>query len=66
LTKADPLRFVLGMAQMFGAVAGITLLLMTGPGATTLVVLAITTALSIMSRVLYRHGRTNRSRQQAL
>ena len=51
---ATPARFALGMAQMFGAAAGLTLLITTGVSPATLGVVAVTTGLSIASRLLYR------------
>ena len=48
------MRFAIGMAQMFGAVAGIVLLVLTGVSVATLAVVSLTTALSLTSRIVYR------------
>lgn len=47
------LRLLSGMFQMFGAVAGLTLLLTTGLSAATLLTALATTALSLTSRRLW-------------
>ena len=47
-------RFWLGMAQMFGAMAATVLLCTTGLSAATLTLTAVTTACTVVSRVLYR------------
>jgi hypothetical protein len=57
---AGRVRFAMGMAQMFGAVAGLVLLIATGPSAATLVVVALTTALALTSRALARGRRLPR------
>lgn len=46
-------RLAIGLAQMFGAVAGVTLLIQTGLSVPTIVVTAATTGLSVTSRILY-------------
>jgi hypothetical protein len=46
-------RLAIGLGQMFGAVAGVTLLFQTGLSLPTLVVAAATTTLSLTSRRLY-------------
>ena len=48
------LRFALGMLQMFGAVVAVILLIQTGVSAATLWATGITTACSLMSRLLFR------------
>lgn len=55
--SASRLRLALGLAQMFGAVAGVTLLVQTGLSVSTIVVAAATTCLSVASRLLYRPRR---------
>ena len=62
---AGRVRFALGMAQLFGAVAGLVLLIATGPSAVTLVVVALTTALALTSRALARGRRLPRKRSPA-
>jgi hypothetical protein len=47
-------RFWLGMAQMFGAVVATILLFTTGLSGATLTVTAVTTACTVLSRLLYR------------
>jgi hypothetical protein len=47
-------RFWLGMAQMFGAVVATVLLFTTGLSGATLMLTAVTTACTVVSRLLYR------------
>ena len=54
LDPQSPLRFWLGMAQMFGAVAALVLLMMTGVSWPTIAVALVTTGLSAASRLLFR------------
>lgn len=56
-THGTPLRFWLGMGQMFGAAVALVLLLMTGVGWTTMTAAAVATALSAASRLLFREKR---------
>ena len=51
--RPSRLRLLFGMLQMFGAVAGLTLLLTTGLSAATLLTALATTALSLTSRRLW-------------
>jgi hypothetical protein len=51
--RPSGLRLLFGMLQMFGAVAGLTLLLTTGLSAATLLTALATTALSLTSRRLW-------------
>ena len=55
--QSASIRFVVGMAQMFGAVAGVVLLILTGVSVATLVVVGMTTALSLTSRIVYGRRR---------
>ena len=56
-SRASRLRLAIGLTQMFGAVAGITLLVQTGLSPQTVVVAAATTGLSLASRILYGRRR---------
>ena len=47
-------RFWLGMAQMFGAVVATVLLFTTGLSGATLTLTAVSTACTVVSRLLYR------------
>lgn len=51
------LRFFLGLAQMWLAVAGLTLLVIVGLRAVTFVVVMAATVATIISRSLYRGSR---------
>jgi lysylphosphatidylglycerol synthetase-like protein (DUF2156 family) len=59
-----PLRLALGIAQMLGAILGIVLLISAGLSWETVVVAAVTTSLTIVSRRLFprnaRHGSATR------
>ena len=55
--SGGPVRFALGMAQMFGAVTGLVLLLLTGLSPATVVTVAVTSMLALTSRVLVRRRR---------
>lgn len=48
------LRFFLGLAQMWLAIAGVTLLVMVGLQTVTVVVVIAATVAAVISRLLYR------------
>lgn len=52
--RAGWVRFALGMAQMNGAMLGLILLVTLGLHPATVLIVAITTALSITCRIVYR------------
>ena len=50
----ERVRFVMGMLQMFGAVTGLVLLALTGLNAATIIAVAATTSLTLISRTVFR------------
>jgi hypothetical protein len=50
----ERVRLVMGMLQMFGAVVGLVLLAVTGLNAATLIAVAATTSLTLISRAVFR------------
>lgn len=65
VSAASRLRFVIGCAQMFGASLGILLLATSGLSTEAVGVAVGTTALTVLSRVLFARGRRAQRRADA-